>query len=51
VVGGGIFDVVADHLNLPTSLEVIGNTAYVVSLAGEIWKIEGVAAPPYGAAQ
>jgi hypothetical protein len=24
------------HLNLPTSLETIGNTAYIVSLAGEI---------------
>jgi len=44
----GTFSVVADGLDLPTSLELIGNTAYVVSLTGKIWKIEGVSAPPYG---
>ena len=38
----GGFKVVADHLDRPTSLEFIGNTAYFVSLAGEIWKIENV---------
>jgi sugar lactone lactonase YvrE len=38
----GTFTVIADGLNQPTSLEFIGNTAYVVSLAGEIWKIDGV---------
>lgn len=40
---GGTFTVIADGLNQPTSLEFIGNTAYVVSLAGEIWRIDGVA--------
>jgi hypothetical protein len=44
----GTFTVVTDGLNQPTSLEFIGNTAYVVTLGGEIWKIEGVSAPPYG---
>lgn len=29
-------------LDRPTSLEFIGNTAYVVTLTGEIWKIDGV---------
>jgi hypothetical protein len=48
VLADGTFDVVADHLNQPTSLEVIGSTAYVVTLTGEIWKIEDVARPPYG---
>ena len=38
----GGFTVVADHLDRPTSLEFIGNTAYYVSLAGEVWKIEGI---------
>ena len=38
----GTFTVIADGLNQPTSLEFIGNTAYVVSLAGEIWRIDGV---------
>ena len=35
-------------LDQPTSLEIIGNTAYVVTLNGEIWKIDGIAGPPYG---
>lgn len=37
-----------EDLDRPTSLEVIGNTAYVVTLTGEIWKIDGIGAPPYG---
>jgi len=44
----GTFTVIIDGLNLPTSLEFIGNTAYVVSLTGEIYKIENVSEPPYG---
>jgi hypothetical protein len=40
--------VVVDRLNQPTSLEFIKNTAYVVTLAGKIWKIEDVVDPPYG---
>jgi len=27
---------------------VIGNTAYVVTLGGEIWKIDDVSDPPFG---
>ena len=50
VNGNGTFTVVTDGLNQPTSLEVIGNTAYIVTLGGEIWKIEGIAGPPYGVA-
>jgi hypothetical protein len=48
VDGAGGFASVAAGLNQPTSLEVIGNTAYVVTLGGEIWKIENIASPPYG---
>lgn len=44
----GAFTVVTDGLDRPTSLEFIGNTAYVVTLTGEIWKIKGVSGPPYG---
>lgn len=44
----GTFTAVVDGLNQPTSLEFIGNTAYVVTYGGEIWKIEGVSGPPYG---
>jgi sugar lactone lactonase YvrE len=49
VAADGSFVQVADRLNLPTSLEVIGTTAYVVTLAGEIWRIDDVSGPPYGA--
>lgn len=38
----GTFSVVTDQLDRPTSLEFIGNTGYVVTLTGEIWKIEGI---------
>jgi hypothetical protein len=38
----GIASVLADELNLPTSLHFVGNTALVVTLAGEVWKFEGV---------
>jgi hypothetical protein len=38
----GRFRVVVEKLNQPTSLEFIGDTAYVVTLGGEIWKITNV---------
>jgi hypothetical protein len=44
----GGFSVVATGLDRPTSLEIIGNTAYVVTLTGQIWKVDDIAAPPYG---
>ncbi len=37
---GTFSDPLVDGLNQPTSLEFIGNTAYVVTLGGEIWKID-----------
>jgi hypothetical protein len=48
VNGDGTLTIITDHLNLPTSLEFIGTTAYVVTLTGEVWKIEGVSQPPDG---
>ena len=36
---GGLQELLAE-LNLPTSLEVIGDTAYMVSLAGDIWRFD-----------
>ena len=48
VNGDGTFTVVTDGLDRPTSLEFIGNTAYVVTLTGEIWKIDDVSGPPFG---
>ena len=36
----GTFSVIAEGLNQPTSMEIIGNNAYVVSLAGEVWEVK-----------
>jgi hypothetical protein len=36
----GTFTVVANELNQPTSLELIGQQAYVVTLGGEVWRID-----------
>ena len=38
----GAFKVVLTGLNQPTSLEFIGNTAFVVTNGGEIWRIDGL---------
>ena len=46
VNGDGTFTFITDGLDRPTSLEFIGNTAYVVTLTGEIWKIDGVWCSP-----
>ena len=51
VNGDGTFTVIMDGLDQPTSLEFIGNKAYVVTLTGEIWVIDGVSGPPYGHAR
>jgi hypothetical protein len=44
----GTFTVIADGLDQPTSLEIIRNTAYVVTLGGEIWEVDDVSHPPHG---
>lgn len=44
----GSFSTILAGLDRPTSLEFIDNTAYVVTLTGEIWKIDNVSPPPYG---
>jgi hypothetical protein len=51
VNGDGTFTVVASGLDQPTSLEFIGNTAYVITLGGEIWTIDDVSSPPFGPAR
>jgi hypothetical protein len=50
VNGSGAFasPPIADHLNRPSSLEIIGNTAYVVTLGGDVVRIDDIAGPPYG---
>jgi hypothetical protein len=42
----GTFTVVFAGLNQPTSLELIGQRAYVVTLTGEVWRIDGLTDPP-----
>jgi hypothetical protein len=44
----GTFTTVAHGLDRPTSLEFINNTAYIVTLTGEVWTIENAAGPPFG---
>jgi sugar lactone lactonase YvrE len=48
VNGDGTFSVIVDGLNQPTSLELIGNTAYIVTLGGEVWRVDDVSGPPHG---
>ena len=44
----GTFTEVVNELNQPTSLDFIGNTAYIVTLQGEVWSIDNAAGPPFG---
>lgn len=46
--GDGTFTTIIDGLDRPTSVEIIGNTAFVVTLPGEIWTISNITGPPYG---
>jgi sugar lactone lactonase YvrE len=46
--GNGTLTTVVDALNQPISLQIIQNTAYVVTLGGEIWTIDNIAGPPFG---
>jgi len=43
----GTLTTVVGGLDRPTSVEIIKNTAYVVTLTGEIWKIDNISVPPY----
>jgi hypothetical protein len=44
----GTFTEVADELDIPTSLEIIGNTAYIVTIEGEVWVIDNISRPRFG---
>jgi hypothetical protein len=46
--GNGTFTVLVPNLDLPTSFEFIGNTAYVVTLTGTVLAFPNVASPPFG---
>jgi len=49
VNGNGTFSTVVDGLDRPTSVEFLRNTAYVVTLTGEIWTVKNPSGPPHGA--
>jgi len=38
----GTFTTIADELDRPTSMEFIRNTAYIITLTGEVWSIEKI---------
>jgi len=44
----GSLRLIADEINLPNSVEIIQNDAYVVTLAGDILRIEDIASPSFG---
>lgn len=46
----GTFSVIADKLDRPTSLEILGDTAYITTLTGDIWTVDNIAGPPFGRA-
>lgn len=41
-VDTGGFKIIADGINLPSSLEIVGHTAYVVTLTGEVWRFRNI---------
>jgi len=48
VESDGSLSEVASDLNMPTSMEFIGNTAYIVTLTGEVWTVDEPSGPPFG---
>jgi hypothetical protein len=46
--GDGGFEVIVDGLDRPTSMEIVGNTAYVVGLSGDVVRVSGLASAPFG---
>ena len=44
----GTFSTVAENLDRPTSMELVQNKAYIISLTGEVWTIDNPGAPPFG---
>jgi sugar lactone lactonase YvrE len=44
----GTFASVAEGLDRPTSVDFIGNTAFVITLTGKVIKITNVGGPPFG---
>jgi hypothetical protein len=45
----GTMTSIAEGLDRPTSMEFIGNKAFIVTLGGEVWTVDDVSGPPHGA--
>ena len=39
---GGVFHTILDGLDRPRALEIDGDVAWVVTLTGQVWKVEGI---------
>ncbi len=48
VMDDGTFSIVAENLDRPTSMEIVKNKAYIISLTGEIWTIDNISSQPFG---
>jgi sugar lactone lactonase YvrE len=46
--GDGGFVTVAEELDRPTSMEIVGNDAYVVGVSGDVLRVDDIAGPPFG---
>ncbi len=44
----GSVETIVSGINQPTSMQIVGDTAYVVTLGGEIWKYEDISRAPWG---
>ena len=44
----GSLRLIEDNINLPNSVEIIDNDAYVVTLTGEVWRFENISSAPFG---
>lgn len=44
----GTFTQIASGLDRPTSMEIVNNKAYIITLDGEIWTVDNIAGSPFG---
>jgi sugar lactone lactonase YvrE len=51
VASSGTFTEVIGGLDRPTSLELIGDSAYIVTFDGEVWRVDCVGSPPHAGAE
>ena len=46
VNGGGTFSTLVNGLMLPTSVDIIGGSALIVTLEGDVWRIGDISRLP-----